>query len=269
MKSFILDPSSAAGELYSSVIVSPEAIAKASSSPSAINRAIEITNSLSFDKYTRYVLEFYKQGLQVFGRYWGFMDIVTVLNTVGKIGLPENYLEIGVRRGRSLCSAIADSPNTDVYAFDMWQENYAGNNNPGAVLVEEELAKFQYQGRAIFIDGDSKKTVPEFLSAHPELKFDLITVDGDHSVEGAWEDLSNVLPRLSVGGVIVFDDTANPYCPGLNQVWMDLLLRDKSLKGFSYNDLGTGISFAIRTREMKTATIKRPSRLEKFMKSWR
>jgi hypothetical protein len=73
-------------------------------------------------------------------------------------------------------------------------------------------------------------------------------VDGDHSVAGAWDDLRNVVPRLRVGGVLVFDDTSNPYCPGLDRVWSRLLRADPGLAGYSYAALGTGVSFAIRTR---------------------
>ena len=91
--------------------------------------------------------------------------------------------------------------------------------------------------------------MPGLLQADPSLKFDLITVDGDHSVSGAWDDLKNVTPRLRVGGVLVFDDIANRYCPGLDAVWQDLLRADSGLAGYSYSDLGAGIAFAVRVRE--------------------
>ncbi len=245
----MLDPSKAAGELYSPVVITPETLARRASSERNLIEVIKLTEKLDSDLYADYVAEFYRRGVAVGGDDWGFMDIVTVLYAIAELGQPENYMEIGVRRGRSACAIAAASPGTNIYAFDMWTEDYANNENPGPALVRKELAKFNHTGTIDFIDGDSHETVPRFLKSHPSICFDCITVDGDHSVEGAWDDLRNVVPRLRVGGVIVFDDTNNPYCPGLSEVWSDLLRADAGLRSYSYNDLGTGVSFAIRMRE--------------------
>ena len=249
MRRFLLNPPKAAGELYSAVIVSPDSIASRASSSLVLRRALELTQQLSDDPYTKYVAEYYARGIDAAGDNWGFMDIVSVLYAVAEMGQPENYLEIGVRRGRSACVVAAASPNTDLYAFDMWQENYGNNENPGPDFVRQELQKFDFAGKATFVDGDSHKTVPQFFAANPDLKFDLITVDGDHSLEGALDDLKNVAGRLRIGGVLVFDDTANPYCPGLDGVWREFLQTDSGLRAFSYNDLGAGVSFALRVRD--------------------
>ncbi len=233
------------------MLITPETLARRAASERVVQRALRLTEKLNSDLYTDYVTEFYRRGLALSGAEWGFMDIVTVLYSVAELGQPENYLEIGVRRGRSVCAVAAASPHTNIYAFDIWQKDYANNENPGPTLVREELSKFNHTGTIDFIDGDSHQTVPRFFKTHPDLSFDCITVDGDHSIEGAWEDLRNVVTRLRVGGVIVFDDTCNPYCPGLSELWTDLLRADAGLNGYSYNSLGTGVSFAIRMRESK------------------
>jgi hypothetical protein len=44
------------------------------------------------------------------------------------------------------------------------------------------------------------------LDVLPPESFDLITVDGDHSLIGAWQDLYDVFPHVRVGGAILFDD---------------------------------------------------------------
>lgn len=257
MKRFLLDPSKVAGDLYSRVIVTPETIARRASSGRTLRRVLELAQKLSDDSYTKYVAEFYAKGLEVAGDDWGFMDIVSVLHAVAEMGQPENYLEIGVRRGRSACMVAAASPATDLYAFDLWQSGYANNENPGPEFVRQELLKFGFTGKAMFVNGDSHKTIPEFFDANPALKFDLITVDGDHSIEGARDDLQNVAARLRVGGLLIFDDTNNPYCPGLDKVWQEFLQTDSGLHGFSYNQLGTGISFALRVREALPPTARK------------
>jgi hypothetical protein len=249
MQRFVLDPAQAAGDRYSSVVITPESIARRASKPEVFERLIGFTSSLASDKYAAYVTQFYETGLSVAGSDWGYMDIVSVLYAVGELGQPENYLEIGVRRGRSACALAFASPATNIYAFDMWQAEYGGNENPGQALVHQELKKAGHRGAVEFYDGDSHKTVPTFFRRNPDLRFDCITVDGDHSVLGAWDDLINVAPRLRVGGVLVFDDTGNPYCPGLKEVWAEFLKLDTGLRGFSYDQTGTGISFAVRMRE--------------------
>jgi predicted O-methyltransferase YrrM len=246
VKRFLLDPANFAGDKYSPVVVTPSALARIASSADTLHKVLEISARLERDPYTSYMTAFYCRGLDIAGQNWHFMDIVSVLYAVAASGQPENYLEIGVRRGRSACAVAAACNSVDIYAFDMWQEGYANCENPGPALVQHELAKFGHTGALSFINGDSHKTIPEFMAQNPNLTFDLITVDGDHSIEGAMDDLNNVIPRLRVGGVLVFDDTANPYCPGLMGVWEKFLRNVPDLAGYSYSEAGTGISFAIR-----------------------
>ena len=248
MKRLLVDPVRAAGDRYSPVIILPETIARRASSVRVLREVQELTSGMADDPYTRYVTDFYKAGIEACGDDWFFMDIVSVLYAAAEIGQPERYLEIGVRRGRSASAVVSASPDTAILAFDMWQTGYANNDNPGPQLVRAEVSRAGHRGSIAFVEGDSHLTVPAFLTQHPDLTFDLITVDGDHSPEGAWDDLCNVVPRLRVGGILVFDDTDNPYCPGLGRVWADLLAADTGLRGFSFSGLGTGVSFAIRHR---------------------
>ena len=78
------------------------------------------------------------------------------------------------------------------------------------------------------------------------MDFDLITVDGDHSEVGAWEDLITVIPRLATGGVLVFDDIAHPAHPYLLGVWRRALARFPFLSGHEFTETGYGVAFAVR-----------------------
>jgi len=137
---------------------------------------------------------------------------------------PETYLEVGVRRGFSMAMVASGVPDVRIYGFDMWFRDYAGSENPGPDFVRSELANVGYRGAPVFISGNSHETLPAFFSdtrsgwlrrrrmnrlapARPEA-VDLVLVDGDHSLLGAYQDLMDTLPRLSVGGVLVFDDVA-------------------------------------------------------------
>lgn len=132
-----------------------------------------------------------------------------------------------MRRGFSMSMVASRTPNVDLYGFDMWLAQYAGSENPGPEFVAHELAKVGYQGRASFVSGDSHRTLPAFFGGRraswldrrrvrrqagdaPE-SFDLMLVDGDHSLLGAYQDLMDTLPHVGVGGALVFDDiSASP-----------------------------------------------------------
>ena len=192
------------------------------------------------------VIDFYNKGLERFGDDWKYADISTAVCVFSKFLDVENYLEIGVRRGRSMSVFASQSPKADIYGFDMWVEDYAGSENPGEELVREELSKFNYQGKLVLIDGDSKKTIPNFFRENNDLYFDMITVDGDHSIGGAVRDLKNVVDRLKIGGVLIFDDISSQEHPYLREVWEKHIKKKDNMYSYEYGEIGLGVAFAIR-----------------------
>jgi predicted O-methyltransferase YrrM len=211
-----------------------------------IRAAYELMQKLSPDDYLRYLMRYYEAGLARFGEHWGYADIVTILLGLSDELQPQHYLEIGVRRGRSACAVGSRSKGCAMVLFDMWLKNYAGMDNPGPGLVRSELSNVGHAGAIEFINGDSHKTVPQYFSNHPESAFDIITVDGDHTNIGAAQDLADVMPRLKIGGAIVFDDICHPKHPGLRDVWRRLVEEDRRFSFYSFRSVGYGVGFAIR-----------------------
>ena len=249
MKNFFIKNPERISREYSPVFLHPSSLAKFASRANLIQEVIEILDKLSADTFTTGMIETYRQGLILLEDDWGYLDITNSLYAISKLGQPENYLEIGVRRGRSVCMVAAANPNVNIYGFDLWQEGYGGNDNPGPDFVKSELDRLGHNGKTEFISGDSHVTVPKFLKDNPNLTFDLITVDGDHSLTGALDDLTNVVDRLRVGGVLVFDDIDNPYCLGLDGVWDKFMKTHPSLEGCIVNNpIGLGVAIGIRKR---------------------
>ena len=110
-------------------------------------------------------------------------------------------------------------------------------------FVRKELLAAGHRASVELISGDSSETVPPFLQQRPELFLDLINVDGDHSLLGAATDLANVLPRLKVGGIVVFDDIR---APTLQRVWDRLVKRDSRYVTWEFAGSGQGVAVAIR-----------------------
>ena len=211
-----------------------------------VERGIELMRRLTPDDYTAFLIQFFSDGLSRFGRNWRYADIVTVLSCLADLLAPKRYLEIGVRRGRSVAAVVSANPECALVMFDMWVEGYAGMENPGPDFVRQELKRIGHCGDMEFIDGDSHVTVPLYLARNPDESFDLITVDGDHTPEGAVKDLCDVLPRLKIGGAIVFDDVCHPIHPELGKVWHDVVASDPRYSAFTYADCGYGVGFAVR-----------------------
>lgn len=214
--------------------------------PATLRMAIEIMRRLTPDHYLEYLLDFYQAGIDRFGNSWVYADINTVLLGVSKLMQPKSYMEIGVRRGRSMAMVVSQVPDCHVVGFDLWIQNYAGMENTGEAFVKSELGRIGHQGKADFVTGDSKITIPQFFKEQPDVFFDLITVDGDHSVEGARSDLLSVIPRLKVGGVLVFDDTANQSHAGLAKLWHAVVGRNPQFAVHTFNEVGFGVGFAVK-----------------------
>lgn len=196
---------------------------------------------------------------------------------------PRTYLEVGVRRGFSMGMVIARAPEVDVFGFDIWVENYAGIANPGIDFVRREMETLGHEGRLRLFTGDSHETLPAFFHGeqehagsiadnsddHTENRegtFDLITVDGDHSLTGAYQDLVDTMPHCTIGGAVIFDDIApdlasvgveairaelgdDPH--GWNNllgVWRAIQSRFTNFVYFELCDCAPGVGVAIRTR---------------------
>ena len=211
-----------------------------------VREALDVLERLTKDAYSDFVCEFYRAGLHQFGDSWQYADINTALLGLAGTLAPVDYLEIGVRRGRSLAMLASRAPACRVVACDLFLQNYANMENPGPDFVTSELARVGFNGSIEFVIGDSAAVLPPYFEQHPDLFFDVITVDGDHTERGARIDLQNVLPRLKVGGALVFDDLSNGAHPELERVWKMTVVADPRFSTFSFTDVGFGVGIAVR-----------------------
>lgn len=160
------------------------------------------------------------------------------------LDVPGDIAELGVFRGQGLFTwanllesyCIGDRTKT-VYGFDNWSGFGEFSAEDGA--TDEQLHKvpggfspaefrkeltdaigifdadrfIPWKKRIELVDGDICRTVPEFLDDNPGVRFSLIHFDCDlylptkMALQGMW-------PRLSRGGVLVFDEYAIKGWPG-------------------------------------------------------
>ena len=228
-----------------------ETVGAAAMSPEAIAYVLDFIQKLTPSQELTEQLSYYLWSRERFGASWRHADLTTALWAAATLIKPNSYLEIGLRRGRSAALVGSLRPECAIYGFDLWIPDYAGVDNPGPEFVREELRRAGHTGEVVLVSGDSHQTVPALLREHPDLYFDLITVDGDHSVLGAAIDIANTLPRLKVGGILAFDDIAR--APALQRVWRELVQRDERFVTWEFTDSGFGVAAAIRVLDTPAA----------------
>jgi predicted O-methyltransferase YrrM len=231
---------------YHPALLTAGMIGDRSMETSTIRAVLDIYDRLEPDAYLDTLRIYYSRGLDVYGSAWRYSDLVTGLYAASELIKPRAYLEIGVRRGRSMAAVASVSPGCALVGFDRWTPNYAGMQNPGAQFVVQEMHRLGHSGPLELISGNSHETVPRYFEEHPDAWFDLIAVDGDHSPRGAAEDLACVLPRLKVGGAVLFDDITHPKHLDLADVWARACGQDPRFSHWEYGDLGYGLGIAVR-----------------------
>lgn len=110
--------------------------------------------------------------------------------------------EIGFNAGHSFLAMILANPSAHYVLFDLGSHTYA---RP----CFEYLKKLFPQTSIDIFWGDSRQTLADYHKRHPEIVFDLIHIDGGHRSKVYSTDWKNSLDTISVGGLLIFDDTDN------------------------------------------------------------
>ena len=121
-----------------------------------------------------------------------------------------HILEIGFNAGFSTIIMLLANPAVHVTAIDICEHSYV----KWCVNVVQEL----FPNRITFIEGDSKRVFPGDCWH----SYDVIHIDGDHSYEGAANDLQNAL--AAAPAIVILDDTDIPH---IAQLWHDTVSSGK------------------------------------------
>ena len=130
--------------------------------------------------------------------------------------------EIGFNAGHSTLQWLAASDDVIVYSFDLGEHAYT---RPMAAYFSQT-----FLGRFHLNIGDSLHTVPLYARNHPDVKCDVLVVDGGHSYEVAYGDLVNMRALANRNHhVLIFDDY-----PGLSDLLPELGLAWDRLRSEGY-----------------------------------
>lgn len=123
--------------------------------------------------------------------------------------------EIGVWEGRYL-SLLSFLPSTPQRVVGIDPFIHGGDREAQLRRVRANLARYSRRPDLVtLIEKDSKQVLPdEILEATGDL-CQFVSVDGDHTAEGALHDLRLVEHVLAPGGIVAVDDVGNMSCPGV------------------------------------------------------
>ncbi len=153
-------------------------------------------------------------------RAFGFRLMLAIQAAAKQDGV--RYLEVGVRLGHSLAAVLlaAGDRLECAVGVDTFISAYADEPNPGAETVLSSFYSLGFlAGHPVTIfTGDSHDLLPGL--ARQGKTYNLILVDGDHTEEGAAQDLADCWKMLEPGGTLVFDDSTGGPEGDLYQVWI-------------------------------------------------
>jgi predicted O-methyltransferase YrrM len=152
-------------------------------------------------------------------------------------------LEIGFNAGHSADTMLRANKNLSLVSFDLGCHAYV---QPAADYIQ-----FLHPGRHALFIGDSTQTLPLYIEANPDKKFDLLFIDGGHDYEVAKADMENCLKLAHSDSIIIMDDTIyvpmweKDYSKGPTKVWQEFaatgtIKDDVRITLDSYNGISYG-----------------------------
>lgn len=134
--------------------------------------------------------------------------IYNLLSQLSEKSFPAKIVEIGVEYGRSMtmfAEFVKQNPQWKLTVVDNWKQD---NSEDARTHVFAQITK---HGWVIDVwSRDSLKAADEY-----DEKIDVIHIDGDHTHNAVFADCEAWIPKVKVGGHVLFDDYGHDSLPGV------------------------------------------------------
>lgn len=111
-------------------------------------------------------------------------------------------LEIGLNGGHSALMLLSCHPKLEMHSVDIGRHRYTA--------LAAQFLQEQFPGRFFYHEGDSVHVLPQ-LRMQRRKCFDVIHIDGLHTLAHCRTDFLNTLPLARPGAWIMIDDTDMPH----------------------------------------------------------
>jgi len=150
-------------------------------------------------------------------KQWNLVEMVHHLSTRDTTNKRIDILEIGFNAGFSSLLFLIANPNVYLTCVDLGYHRYT--------CACFERIRDTFGDRIQLFLGDSTKVLPRIHN-----NFDLIHIDGGHSLEIAEKDIFHICRMLRDYSIIVMDDTNDPVLSDVFQKYSDFMGFDKIIE---------------------------------------
>ncbi len=159
--------------------------------------------------------------------------------------LIHRVFEIGFNAGHSSDTFLRAKPDVSVVSCDI--------SNRKCVQAGKKYIDITYPSRHTLLIGDSTLVVPQFSKDNPQVKFDIIFIDGGHEYETAMADLLNCKALAHENTIVIMDDVSEltndkdtSWAIGPTRVWKELVQqRVIQEMGHETYNWGRGMSWGV------------------------
>lgn len=132
--------------------------------------------------------------------------------------------EIGVDKGGFSKHLLSKSDLRILYCIDPWIDDFGSGyqkdyfdpaGSTRRKQCEETLEEFIKEDRVELVQATGVEAAPEI----PDGSLDFVYIDGDHSLEGIFQDIYAWTPKVRIGGIVSGHDYKDKPLSGMQDYW--------------------------------------------------
>jgi hypothetical protein len=160
-------------------------------------------------------------------RPYSWVGHIPFLSWLIEVTQPKIFVELGVHTGNSYftaCQTVRENNmNCSCFAIDTWKGDEHSGSYDGEIyqtVLQHNNKEYQSFSKLLRMKFD------EAVSHFPDNSINLLHIDGLHTYEAVKHDFETYLPKMAIGGIVLFHDTKVMNTGfGVHKFWKELQTR--------------------------------------------